>query len=129
MATSAEIVGAELPGNVGEDSVSFLPALKGQEIVTERKGIIQSTRFPGISLYREGKWKLLLAKSSGGWTAPGEQAMSETDPKAQLYDMEADPGETTNLYEKHPEVASRLLAQLTAYVENGRSTDGPARAQ
>ncbi|MEJ6603952.1 MAG: arylsulfatase [Opitutaceae bacterium] len=124
MATSAEIVGAELPGNVGEDSVSFLPALKGQKIVTERKGIIHHS-ISGHFAYRESKWKLLLAKSSGGWTAPREQAMSETDPKAQLYDMEADPGETTNLYEKHPKVASRLLAQLTAYVENGRSTDGP----
>lgn len=124
IATSAEILGTELPGDVGEDSVSFLPALQGREIVTERKGIIHHS-ISGHFAYREGKWKLLLAKSSGGWTLPRERDMSEDDPKAQLYDMAADPGETTNLYETHPKVAARLLAQLTAYVENGRSIDGP----
>ena len=44
---------------------------------------------------------------------------------AQLYDMEADPGETTNLYTSKPEVAARLLKQLEADVESGRSTAGP----
>jgi hypothetical protein len=39
--------------------------------------------------------------------------------------MEKDPGEQNNLYLSHPEVAQRLLADLTADVQNGRSTDGP----
>ena len=40
--------------------------------------------------------------------------------------MEADPGEKTNLYDTHPEIAERLLRQLTAYVDAGRSNDGPS---
>jgi len=40
--------------------------------------------------------------------------------------MENDPSEQNNLYLSHPEVAQRLLANLTADVQNGRSTDGPA---
>jgi hypothetical protein len=39
--------------------------------------------------------------------------------------MQEDPGETANLYESHPEVAKRLLAQLQADIERGRSTAGP----
>ncbi len=39
--------------------------------------------------------------------------------------MEKDPGEQHNLYLSHPEVAERLLADLTSDVERGRSTDGP----
>ena len=44
---------------------------------------------------------------------------------AQLYDIEAAPGETTNLYESRPEIAARLLKQLESDVTRGRSTDGP----
>lgn len=39
--------------------------------------------------------------------------------------MEADPGERHNLYESHPEVFQRLLAQLESDVKRGRSTEGP----
>jgi hypothetical protein len=42
--------------------------------------------------------------------------------------MENDPGETTNLYASPPEVAERLLKQLEADENRGRSTDG-AEAQ
>jgi arylsulfatase A len=34
-------------------------------------------------------------------------------------------GEQRNLYLEQPEVADKLLQQLTAYVYNGRSTEGP----
>ena len=66
---------------------------------------------------------MLLASGSAGWTAPKKGGPGS--PEGQLYDMEADPGETNNLYKSNPEVVDRLLAQLTAYVEEGRSTEGP----
>ena len=67
---------------------------------------------------------MLLAKGSGGWSSPNEK-QSKKAPIAQLYDIEADPGETTNLYESRPEIAARLLKQLESDVTRGRSTDGP----
>ena len=39
--------------------------------------------------------------------------------------MEKDPGEQNNLYLTQPEIARKLLADLTSDVERGRSTDGP----
>lgn len=123
MATLAELTEAgQLPANAGEDSVSFLPALSGREITTSRRGIIHHS-ISGHFAYREGKWKLLLAKGSGGWTAPKEKDVASML-KAQLYDMEADPGETTNLYTAHPEVVASLLENMTDYINSGRSTDG-----
>jgi len=119
MATCAEVAGAELPGTAGEDSVSFAPALRGEPMVSTRKGVIHHS-VGGLFAYREGKWKILLTKGSGGWT---KEKMSDNSP-AQLYDMEADPGETKNLYKTHPEVFKRLLAQLNSDVERGRSTEG-----
>ncbi|MEP2776455.1 MAG: arylsulfatase [Luteolibacter sp.] len=123
MASAAEVADTEIPAGAGEDSVSFVPAFTGGQIVSSREGIIHHS-IDGNFAYRQGKWKLLLAKGSGGWTSPTEKQMPKSSPKAQLYDMEADPGETQNLYESHPEVAARLLAQLESDVAAGRSTDG-----
>ena len=123
-ATVSDITGEKAPA-MAEDSVSFLPALSGQAIQSTRKGVIHHS-ISGHFAYRQGKWKLLLAKASGGWTSPKENQAGADAPQAQLYDMENDPGEKNNLYLSHPEVAQRLLANLTVDVQNGRSTDGPA---
>lgn len=123
-ATVSDITGEKAPA-MAEDSVSFLPALSGQAIQSTRKGVIHHS-ISGHFAYRQGKWKLLLAKASGGWTSPKENQAGADAPQAQLYDMENDPGEQNNLYLTHPEVAQRLLANLTADVQSGRSTDGPA---
>ncbi|MGJ8639849.1 MAG: sulfatase-like hydrolase/transferase [Opitutaceae bacterium] len=123
MATCADLAGATLPATAGEDSVSFAPALKGDAIVSTRKGVIHHS-VSGQFAYREGKWKILLTKASGGWT---KEKMSVNAP-AQLYDMEADPGEQNNLYHSHPEIFARLLAQLESDVKRGRSTAGPKQS-
>lgn len=125
-ATVSEITGEQAP-DMAEDSVSFLPALSGQPIVSTRKGVIHHS-VSGHFAYRQGKWKLLLSRASGGWSSPTEREVRGDAPQSQLYDMENDPGEQNNLYLAHPEVAERLLADLTADVQNGRSTDGPEAA-
>lgn len=119
MATCADLSGAKLPDNAGEDSVSFAPALQGEAIQTTRNGVVHHS-ISGQFSYRQGQWKLLLSSGSGGWT----RAKMPKGTVAQLYDMEADPGETKNLYQSHPEIAAKLLAQLESDVARGRSTDG-----
>lgn len=123
-ATLSDLTGTALPANSAEDSVSFLPALHDEPIISSRAGVIHHS-VSGHFGYRQGKWKLLLAKGSGGWTSPTEKQVAAGSPIAQLYDMENDPGETNNLYATEPEVADRLLAQLRADITRGRSTDGP----
>jgi arylsulfatase A len=122
--TVSEITGEKAP-NMAEDSVSFLPALSGDPIQSTRKGVIHHS-ISGRFAYREGKWKLLLTSGSGGWSFPSPKQENADAPEAQLYDMENDPGEQNNLYRSHPEVAQRLLADMTADVKRGRSTVGPA---
>ncbi|MDB4409142.1 arylsulfatase [Akkermansiaceae bacterium] len=124
LATCAELLGKELPKNAAEDSESILPVFKGEEPKLSRKGIILHS-VSGHFAYREGKYKLNLAYGSGGWTAPTEgNAKRAGAPKAQLYDLEADPGEQKNLYESQPELAKRLLDQLTEYVNAGSTVTG-----
>lgn len=126
-ATVNQIVGGTLPKGSCEDSVSFLPALGGEKIASTRAGVIHHS-YSGHFAYRQDQWKLILALGSGGWTSPKENEMPAGSPKVQLYDLNKDPGETTNLQSEKPELVDRLLAQLTADVTNGRSTAGPASA-
>ncbi|MBK1855848.1 arylsulfatase [Verrucomicrobiaceae bacterium 5K15] len=123
-ATCADLLGKELPADSAEDSVSFLPAFKGEAISSTREGVVHHS-ISGHFAYRMGKWKLCLAKASGGWSAPKENQAPQGSPKGQLYDMDADPGETNNLYTSKPEVVQQLLKQLTVDVTSGRSTNGP----
>ncbi|MFC7338719.1 arylsulfatase [Haloferula chungangensis] len=124
MATCADLLDKELPKNAAEDSESILPIFKGEETDFSRKGIV-SHSVSGHFSYREGKHKFILAYGSGGWMAPKEaQAKKQGLPKAQLYDLDADPGEQNNLYTSNAETAERLLAQLTEYVEAGSSVKG-----
>ncbi|TWU18050.1 sulfatase family protein [Allorhodopirellula heiligendammensis] len=123
-ATLSELTGETLPAGSAEDSVSFLPALSGEPIASTRDGVIHHS-ISGHFGYRQGKWKLLLAKGSGGWSSPTEKQVAADSPIAQLYDMESDPAETTNQYASQPEVAARLIALLKADIARGRSTTGP----
>ena len=125
LATTADILGVKTPAGSGEDSVSFLPALSGNPIDSSRNGVIHHSN-SGHFAYRHGKWKLLLARGSGGWSAPKERQVEAGTLEAQLYDMEKDVGETNNLYTKHPHIAKRLLALMNEDVNSGRSTAGPA---
>jgi arylsulfatase A-like enzyme len=123
MATCSDVLDVNLPDNAGKDGVSFLPALSGQPIVSTRAGLVHHS-ISGHFAYRQGKWKLLLAKGSGGWTSPTEKQVAVDSPILQLYDMEKDPGETSNLYNSQPEVVERLLKQLKLDINRGRSTTG-----
>ncbi|MGB0372745.1 MAG: sulfatase family protein [Opitutales bacterium] len=122
-ATTSDILSTPLPAQSAEDSVSFLPALKGHAIESTRKGIVHHS-VSGHFGYRMGDWKLILARGSGGWSDPREKK-AKKNPEAQLYNLAEDPSETTNLYATNPEVAQKLLAQLEQDVMSGRSTDGP----
>ena len=120
MATCAEIVGAKLPDNAGEDSVSILPVLLGTATGPVREAVVHHS-IKGTFAIRQGQWKLELCKDSGGWSKGGV-----TDLPGQLYDMSRDVGEQKNEYNEHPEIVSRLTKLLEKYVTDGRSTPGPS---
>jgi len=121
MATCAEIVGAKLPDNAGEDSVNILPALTGTADKPVREAVVHHS-INGKFAIRQGNWKLELCSGSGGWSNPKDGAPGL--PPLQLYDMTRDVGEQTNLQAEHPEVVARLTKLLEEYVAEGRSTPG-----
>ena len=100
MATVADMLGAELPNNAAEDSTSILPLLTGEAKTLPDRPMVVNHDYRGNFAIRDGKWKLV-----------GEQ----------LFDLDADLKETTDIAEKHPEVVKRLSATLKTYQESGRS--------
>jgi arylsulfatase A len=107
-ATLADLVGAELPANAGEDSQSFYSVLINETPEVSRGPIIHHAANGRFGI-RDEKWKLCL---------PHENSAAE------LYDLEADPGETRDLAGSHPDIVRRLSARATSFVVQGRSTPG-----
>ena len=115
-ATLASVVGYKLPDDAATDSFDMLPAMLGTQ--DETKSIrphLLTQSFRGEFQIRQGKWKYLDHPGSGGNNYDDgplkRYALPETAPGApgQLFDLEKDPGETTNLY--FTEEARRMRAQ------------------
>ena len=130
MATCAEIIGAKLPNDAAEDSFNFLPVLLGKDKDKPiREYVIHQTISLAMAI-RRGPWKYLDHKGSGGsnYSRDGEwglkqYALPEKAPGAsgQLYNLKSDPGETDNLFFKHPEIVRELKAKLEEFKKSGRS--------
>jgi arylsulfatase A-like enzyme len=127
-ATLASITGYQLPENVATDSFDMLPAMVGTQDpkVSIRPHLITQS-FRGEFQIRQGNWKYLDHKGSGGnnYTKGILQkyALKETEPEApgQLYNLAADPGETTNLFSIESEKCQQLQTLLKKLKESGRS--------
>jgi len=107
MATCAEIIGAKLPDNAGEDSVSILPDLLGTAKSPVREATIHQSPKGDLAI-RQGFWKLIFLKNG----------------KHELYNLQTDLSETMDVAEANPDVVARLTTLMRRYIDEGRSTLG-----
>ncbi len=112
LATLAELVGKELPDNAGEDSQSFASVLFDPSSEHERLPLINHAANGRFAITEE-QWKLVL---------PHRRA------KVELYDLSADPAETTNVAAGNPEIVAALQKKITGIVCTGRTTPGKRQA-
>ena len=110
MATAAEVTGAKLPDNAGEDSVSLIPELLGTSKNGTREATIHQSSSADLAL-RRGPWKLIFKK----------------DGSRELYNLEADLSETKDVLESNPEIVASLTTLMQRYIDEGRSTPGAAQ--
>ena len=127
LATCAAMIGEKLPATAGEDSVSMLPVLAGAKHMAPLREAVVHHSINGSFAIRQGPWKLCLCPDSGGWSDPKPGKAPAGSPAFQLFDLQADPAETTNVVAAHPDVVKRLGALMKSYVETGRSTPGAAQ--
>jgi arylsulfatase A-like enzyme len=111
--TLAAIAGAKAPA--GGEGVDLSPVLSGKPIA-QRPLLFWAFGMPGAQrqpntpfnphdkappvAVRDGRWKLLAEADGSG---------------AELYDLEADPGETRNVAASQPAISTRLLGRLRAW--------------
>lgn len=111
LATVAAITGQKLDDQAGPDSFNILPTLMDpsksvrDHLITQGEVVSHPACARSI---REGKWKLLTQESNKNY-------------KPQLYDLESDLGETTNVADQHAEVVARLTAKLADATRAGRT--------
>jgi arylsulfatase A-like enzyme len=127
LATCADLFDEALPDDAGEDSVSNLPVWRGETMDARlRKATVHHSLDGSFSIRREN-WKLECCAGSGGWSYPTirkDQGDLAKLPPMQLYNLESDIRERSNVIDEHPELVKEMLNLLWQYVESGRSTPG-----
>ena len=127
-ATLASIVGYKLKDEDATDSYDMLPAMLG--IQDENKPIrpyLLTQSRGGEFQIRKGIWKYLDHKGSGGNNYDNgilaKYALPESAPGApgQLYNLDTDPGETTNLFFIEAEKRKEIQKLLQHLKSSGRS--------
>jgi arylsulfatase A len=121
--TLEAITGQPRQAQGGEDGFSLLHVFNGKH--TSERDTLISHSIGGSFAIRQGAWKLCLSAGSGGWSAPREnEAKKQGLPPMQLFNLDNDPGEQTNLLSENPQKAKTLLDLLDRQVSNGRCTPG-----
>lgn len=110
LATAAEITGAKIPDNAGEDSVSLIPELLGTAKDGTREATVHQSAAGDLAI-RRGPWKMIFHK----------------DGKRELFNLQADLSETEDVLAANAETATKLTTLMQRYIDEGRSTPGVAQ--
>jgi arylsulfatase A-like enzyme len=119
MATLADVLGAKLPDNAGEDSFSLMPLLRGGGQPVREHAVSCASR--GFASLRKGPWKLMFGPGGGGYEQDGDAT------PLRLYNLDDDLGETKNRSAEKPELVAEMKALMEELIANGRSTPGAAQ--
>lgn len=115
--TMAEVAGAAIPADRPIDGKNILPLLKGEKNArSPHKAVFGFRPRGGIESVRFEKWKLIMPQTN---KAGKEQA-------AELYDLQQDIGEQSNVASQHADLVKRLTAMgkdAEKAIQENRSLD------
>ncbi len=102
--TICKLTGTSIPA--GLDGIDITPLLKGEKQSINSRSLFWDTK--AERSIRKGKWKLLITNRT-----PNPRLQIVDTPKGIfLYDLEHDPGETTDRSEEYPEIVKELRLEL-----------------
>jgi arylsulfatase A-like enzyme len=103
LASMAALAGVALPDKQKFDSENVLPVLLGQS--EHGRDVLVEADVRQRTAIRVGKWKLLDMNLPGAQAGPAGK-------NCELYDLETDPGETTDVAGQHADVVAALWDKL-----------------
>lgn len=106
-ATTAAVAGATRPEHL--EGENLIPLLQGKTTTDPDKTYFWNTH--GSEIVRWKDWRLVQFRE-GGW---------------RLYNIEKDPGETTNIAEQHPKIAANLEARYDDWLSQMEPPREPVR--
>jgi arylsulfatase A-like enzyme len=110
MATAAEITGAKIPDNAGEDSVSLISELLSSTKTGAREATIHQSAAGDLAI-RQGPWKMIFHKNG----------------TRELYNLETDVSEKNDVLAANKEIVEKMTTLMQGCIANGRSTPGVAQ--
>ncbi len=136
-ATLAAAAGRQIKSGECPDSLNVLPALTGTpKEPIRRRAVLAPARKTHLAV-RDGRWVYIGARGGGGFAGKvGQHALGgppalefagevnsdvengrfkKDAPNEQLYDLQADVRQTTNVVRSHPEIARRMKELLAKY--------------
>ncbi len=112
MASVADLVKLDVPEGAAPDSENVLPALMGRS-PEGRTDLVQQS--PVRLALVQGDWKYIPPGKVMNWATaviPGNTAGAPDSPKAQLFNLAEDKGETKNLADKYPDKVQAMAKRL-----------------
>jgi arylsulfatase A len=119
-ATVAEIVGQPLQAKDAPDSFSFRSVLMQPDLAASSRPFLVHHSTRGVFSIREGSWKYVPSRGSGGFTLPAMVKPKADEATGQLYDLASDFKETKNLFLEQPQKVAHFEA-LLAKVKNSKA--------
>ena len=111
-ATCADVLQVAFGPGHARDSYSILPVLQQEaDTVPGQQAIVHHSSM-GFFAVRQGAWKLIDQRGSGGFSEPQLHTPGPGEPKGQLYHLENDPLEMENLYDQMPGKVQQLQEVL-----------------
>lgn len=107
---AATIANTTVPLGAAEDAVDCCPLFADPQATIRQHAMHHS--IDGRFAVRDGTWKLIGCRGSGGWSL--READAQHLPQLQLYDLANDVRETRNLVADHPQRVQAMLAALVA---------------
>jgi arylsulfatase A-like enzyme len=107
----------EAPGRW--DGQSLKPLIETVATDWRDEIVVEHGLYTAQRAIRTDRWKLIRTHHPGMWSA--------VIPRRQLFDMDADPHEQTNVASEHPDTVERLCNRLDSWVDTHRDGDDPLR--
>jgi len=119
--TLAMIGGAKLPTDRVIDGLDATDLLLGRTEQSPRETFFYYM-CNNLEAVRQGPWKLHVSRrpaagkpsSTHDGTASSKPIIDQNEAVFELYNLDTDIGETTNVYDQHPDIVARLMVEVEA---------------